>query len=230
MVKQNIFKFFFIFVAGAIGGIFADQFLWPYFVEKPLFYEYQLEDRPVYLTKEIIIQENFAIVEAAAKVEKAIIGVKTQDREGNGLAVTSDGLVVTLAELVPQGERTEFYVDGSVVVGRILKRDLTKNLALAKIEKPGLPTVSFAEFSEAKRGQRVFLSGLVFINKLPERTVNEGIIKHYNQSTIYTNIESDILGSSLFDIEGNALGLNSVNKKGELETISIQTIKEFAGL
>ncbi|MFH1657189.1 MAG: serine protease [bacterium] len=235
MITKNILKIIAIFVIGTVGGIFADQLLWPYLIENSLLSEYRLEDRPVYLTEEIIIRENVAIVGAVEKVEKAVVGIRTQPKvgkaiEGSGLAVTSDGLVVSLAELVPQNEETSFFINGSNVSGRVLKRDLVKNLALIKIEQTGLPTVSFADFSETKRGQRVFLSGIVFMNKLPEKITDEGIVRRYDQEKIYTNIMSNFPGSSLFNVEGKFLGLNTVNKAGEIETISIKAIKEFAGL
>lgn len=233
-MAKNIFKIIAIFIIGAIGGIFADQLLWPYLVEKPLFEKYQLEDRPIHLTETIIIQENTAIIEAVEKVEKAVIGVKTDLKTGktitgSGLAITSDGLVVTLAELVPQGASFNFYTNGEKASYRVLKRDLSANLALVKIEKTGLPTVSFADTEGIKKGQKVFLSGTIFENNILHRTANEGTIKRYNGDTIYTNISDDLLGSSLFDVEGNVLGLNTVNRSGEIEAISIQIVKEFAG-
>ncbi len=233
MIK-NIAKIIAIFIIGIVGGIFAEQILWPYLIEKPLFEKYELGDRPIFLTETILIQENTAIIEAIEKVEKSVIGIKTQLKtgkiiEGSGLAITSDGLIVTLAELVPQGATSTFYIDGKAATFKILKRDLKENLALIKAEKENLSTVSFADIGEIKRGQRVFLSGTVLEDKIPQKTANEGIIKRYNEDMIYTSIIDNLPGSSLFDIEGNVLGLNTVNKAGEVETISIEIIKQFAG-
>ncbi len=233
MIK-NIAKIIAIFIIGLVGGIFSEQILWPYLIEKPLFEKYELGDRPIFLTETILIQENTALVEAIEKAEKSVIGIKTQLKtgktiEGSGLTITSDGLIVTLAELVPQGATFTFYVDGELTSFKVLKRELKENLALIKVEKENLSTVSFANIGEIKRGQRVFLSGIVFENKIPQRTANQGIIKRYNKDMIYTSIIDNLPGSSLFDIEGNVLGLNTVNKAGEIETISIGTIKQFAG-
>ena len=232
MIK-NIAKIIAIFIIGIVGGIFAEQILWPYLIEKPLFEKYELGDRPIFLTETILIQENIALIEAIEKVEKTVVGIKTQLKtgrtiEGSGLVITSDGLIVTLAELIPQGATFAFYIDGKPASFKILKRDLKENLALIKAEKENLFTVGFGNVGEIKRGQRVFLSGTVFEDKIPQKTANEGIIKRYN-GMIYTNIIDDLPGSSLFDIEGNVLGLNTINKAGEIETISIKTIKQFAG-
>ena len=237
MVK-NVFKIIGVFILGIGGGIFADQILWPYFVEKPLFYQYRLEQSPVYLTerKEITIQENVALRNAIEKVEKTVIGVRTETQakkiiEGSGLIITSDGLVVTLAELVPQGSNFSFFVEGQSANFQILKRDLKENLALVKIEKSNLPIVSFANLEKLKLGERVFLVGVIFEKEELSKIVNEGIIKSFSQNFIKTNIFENYLlkGSPLFNIEGEVLGLNTIDKEGKVIAIPISKIKTFAG-
>jgi len=152
--------------------------------------------------------------------------------EGSGLIVTSDGLVVTLAEIVPQGSTFSFFVDNEQVNFQILKRDLKENLALVKIEKSNLPTVSFADLEKLKLGEKVFLVGTIFDKAVPSKIVNEGIVKSFDKDFIKTNIfEKNILkGSSLFDIEGKVLGLNNVDLEGKVIAIPISKIKEFSGL
>jgi len=237
MVK-NVFKIIGVFILGIGGGIFADQILWPYFVEKPLFYQYRLEQSPVYLTerKEITIQENVALRNAIEKVEKTVIGVRTETQakkiiEGSGLIITSDGLVVTLAELVPQGSNFSFFVEGQSANFQILKRDLKENLALVKIEKSNLPIVSFANLEKLKLGERVFLVGVIFEKEELSKIVNEGIIKSFGEDFIKTNIFENYLlkGSPLFNIEGEVLGLNTIDKEGKVIAIPISKIKTFAG-
>jgi hypothetical protein len=86
MIK-NAFKILAIFILGIFGGIFGSEILWPYFVERPLFLEYRLEPRPVYLTqkKEIRIQENVALQGAIEKVEKSVVGIETKTKKGKVL-------------------------------------------------------------------------------------------------------------------------------------------------
>jgi S1-C subfamily serine protease len=237
-VLKNIFKILAIFILGVVGGIFADQILWPYFIEKPLFYQYRLEQSPVYVTerKEITIQENVAIINAVEKVEKVVVGVRTETKagkflEGSALILTSDGLIVTLADLVPQGSNFNFFIDSKKAHFQILKRDLKENLALIKIEEANLPTVSFADLEKMKLGERVFLVGIIFEKEIPSKIVNEGIVKTFGSDFIKTNIfEENILkGSPLFDIEGNILGLNTIDKEGKVIAIPISKIKSFAG-
>jgi len=240
---KNILKILAIFILGMVGGIFADQILWPYLVERPLFYKYRLEQSPVYVTerKEVTIQENVALKNAIEKVEKVVAGVRTKTGtgkflEGSGLIVTSDGLIVTLADLVPKGSDFSFFVDGKAAAFQILKRGLENNLALVKIEATDLPTAGFADLGKVKLGERVFLVGVAPPSTeggatLPGFVVNEGIIKSFDENSLQTNISEKISlqGSPLFNIEGEVLGLNTIDSEGKVITIPISKIKSFAG-
>jgi S1-C subfamily serine protease len=235
-MRKALWKILGVFILGIFGGIFADQILWPYFIERPLFYQYNLEPTPIYITerKEVIIEENSALKNAIEKVEGSVIGVKTRTKggvlEGSGLILTSDGLVVTLAELVPQGNTFSFFVDGQLAHFQILKRDLKENLVLIKVEKTNLPTVGFADFERLKLGERVFLVGMVIGEEI-KKTTNEGIVKSFDRDEINTSIfeTSNLAGSPLFNIKGEFLGLNTMDSLGRVTTIPVTKIKTFAG-
>jgi len=236
-MARNIFKIIAIFIVGIVGGIFADQILWPYFVERPLFFKYKLEQSPVYVTeeKEIYIQENTGLQEVIEKVNKAVIGIKTETKsqkilEGSGLIVTSDGLIVTLANLLPKSSTTTLFLDGKTIIPKVIQ--IRENLALLRIEGGDLPTLNFSDFDKLKLGQRIFLVGVIFEESVPQKIVNEGIIKYFDQDLlIYTSIfeNKNLEGSALFDIQGSILGLNTINQEGEIVTIPISKIKEFLG-
>ena len=236
---KNIFKIISIFIISLVGGIFADQIFWPYFVERPLFYQYRLEQAPIYVTekKEIIVEENIALRKAIEKIDKAVVGVKTKTKagkilEGSGLIVSSDGLIVTLADLVPSGSEVTFFWEGKTPSFQILKRDLSENLALIKIGETNLPTTGFVDLERIRLGERVFLMGVIFEKGgIPKKTVNEGIVKTFDGNSIQTNIieKNTLSGSPLFNIEGNALGLNIIDKEGKVTAIPISKIKSFIG-
>ena len=254
---KNILKILAIFIIGMVGGIFADQILWPYFVERPLFYQYRLDQSPVNVTEKVYIQENIALENVIEKIEKSIVRVKTETKagkilEGSALVLTNDGLVVTLAELVPQGSVFNFFVDGEQIPFQILKRDLENNLALIRLERTNLPTVGFADLEKLKLGERVFLVGATppSIEDGVKKVVNEGIVTSFDQnsfaepsahltprpalqgSVIETNIfeKGTLAGSPLFDIEGRVLGLNMIDKDGKVISIPISQIRTLAGL
>ena len=234
---KNIFRIIVVFIIGMVGGIFADQILWPYLGEGPFFYN-QLANFPVSIseTKEVTIQENVAIQEAVEMVEKAVVGIKTKTKDGktisgSGIVVTSDGLIVTLAELVPREGDFVFFVDGKTPDWQILKRDVKNNLVLIKVEEKDLATVGFADFNGLRLGERVFLVGVIFPESKPIKIVNEGIVKYLTEDYIRTNIfeNNTLTGSPLFNIKGELLGLNTIDSQARVTAIPINTIREFIG-
>ena len=228
---KKIFPIIIVFVVGMIGGIFSNQIFWPYFVEKPLFYQYKLDKGPVYTieTKEIYIQENVALVEVIEKVEKTIVATQARTKagktiKGTGFVMTSDGLIITLAEFVPQAADSSFSVNNQSFNFQILKRDLKDNLVLIKLSDATLNTVGFASLDKLKIGERVFLLG--------QETVNEGIVSFFNQDLIKTNMIEAVSssGSPVFNIKGEVLGISVVNNQGNVSVIPITKIRDFVGL
>ena len=231
-----------IFFFGIAGGIFGSQIVWPLFVERPLFYQYRLNQAPTYIneTKEIVVQENTALTEAIEKVKKAVVGVQSINPAGKitfgaGLILTSDGRAVTLNNLVPAGFQPRIVAMGREVKYQVLKRDVQMNLALIKLEGNGFFTVGFAD--SLKLGTRVFLAANAvsfFVDGQPQEQfiVNEGVIRVFNNDEVQTTIsdKKEVKGSPLFDIQGNLVGLNDVDSTGRVVAIPAQKIREFAGL
>jgi S1-C subfamily serine protease len=238
-MSKEILKILIIFIVGMVGGIFAEEIFWPYFVERPLFYQYRLEKAPIYITekKEIKVQENTALKDAIEKIEKTVVFIKTKTKtgkslEGCGFILTSDGLIVTLAELVPEGSKVSLFIEGEIVPLEVLKRDSLKNLALIKAEKKNLTTTGFFDLEKLKLGERIFLFGIFFEDEKIKKFVEEGIVKSFDENKIQTNIQAskELLGTPVFDIEGKLLGINYLSKEGELITIPANFIRSFSGI
>ncbi len=228
-----------IFLGSLISGLIFQVFIFPYLLVNPYFSKFQFvknfkEGKIIINTKEeIIVQESVVLEKAIDKIEKAVVGIQTKTSgktiSGSGLIVTSDGLVVTLAELVPAGGSFSVFIDGEKIKPQILKRDLKENLALLKIEKTNLKTCGFSDSEKVKLGERVFLLGID--SSILEPIVNEGIIKYFDENNIKTNIfeSGSLKGSSLFNIEGDLVGLNTIDSSGKVIAIPIQKIKSFVG-
>jgi S1-C subfamily serine protease len=236
-MTKKMLKILAFFLVGMAGGALANQILWPYFAEKYAINNYGSEGSGFVIEKrEMVVQENEALTSAIEKASKAVVLIRSRNAsstlmEGSGLVVTSDGLIVTLAELVPQGSEFAFYMDNKSVSYRVLKRDLIRNLALVKIGASNLATVGFASDS-LKLGERVFAIGEFLENKAFSQVVDEGIIRKISSSSAETDISGGkgLLGSPLFNIKSEAVGINFINGEGRIESIPISIIKEFAGL
>ncbi len=239
MMKKYL-KPLLIILLGLAGGMLWQSLFLPYMVRHSAFEELSFvkdfKQRNIILfpQEKIIIQENKALNQAVEKVEKTVVAVRAKTKSGtihgSGMILTNDGLVITLAELVPRDSDISFWVDNKQVAFEILKRDYYENLALIKLDQTGLSAMGFANLENIRKGQAVFLVGNVFSEDNPQKTVNSGIIKHFNGDFIKTNIleEQALNGSVLFDIEGNILGINTIGIDGEVLAIPISQVQTFS--
>ena len=78
----------------------------------------------------------------------------------------------------------------------------------------------------------MFAIGEFLENKAFSQVVDEGIIRKISSSSAETDISGGkgLLGSPLFNIKSEAVGINFINGEGRIESIPISIIKEFAGL
>ncbi len=242
---KTFWKIVIVFIIGMAAAIFSEQIFWPYITKRPFFSSYQLSGeqssqplQKIIEKKEVVVEENTALQDAVEKVKNMIVGVETKTASGkiisgSGLIVTSDGLMVTLAELIPSGTgKFAFFVNGKMPKYQVLKRDLKNNLALVKIEESDLKTCSFADYDKTRLGERVFLIGAIRQKSKISMSVNEGIIKFFNDKYIQTNIleNKNLIGSPLFNIKGELMGLNTIDNQGRVFSIPVKKIKDFIGL
>jgi hypothetical protein len=234
-MNKGVLKTILLFLATAITAVFADQVLFPYFVEAPLLYKYKLDQNQIYVSEKVqtTIQENKALKEAVGKAIKVVVFIKSATAKGavieeSGLILTSDGLVAALSDLMPAGAKTEIFIDGQTAAFEVLKRDKAGNLALIKVDKSNLATGGFFPIADLRLGERIFLLS----GSLEKPIVNEGIVRSVGANLIETNIieNSEAAGSPVFDIEGNILGLSQVSKDGRVTVLSVAKIKELSGL
>lgn len=178
--------------------------------------------------EKIYIEENSALTGTIKNVKDSVVNLKTEygkkEIQGFGLVLTTDGLVVTIAENVPQGSQSNVSIRGeSNIPYQVLKRDLQNNLALIKIERNNLQTKGFFDLSKLEIGERVFILS---------NSVNEGIVKSFDANMIKTNINEIemINGAPVFDIKGEVLGIGYKEIGNSVNILPISKIKSFAGL
>ena len=237
---KRIFAVLFIFLMGALGGLWAQAFLLPYLAVHPSFQEFQFiqywnaRTTVVNQVSQIVVNRDEAIEQGIERARNVVAGVlSTAGKAGTGFIVTSDGLIVTWASFVPQGSVVAVLLeDGTEYTAQVLKRDLINNLALLKIESSNLHTTGFVDAQDIKLGSPVFLVGMLFGADDVQVTANQGIVTLLNESIVQTNIsEKSVLdGSPLFDIEGRIVGLSFQNREGKVSAISAQVLRDFLGL
>jgi len=227
---KTIIKLTFIFVIGAAGGIFAERFLGPYFSANYLNPSQSAANVSGQTAVSAETKNNPSDI--FGKAEKAVVRFQTKSgASGNGVVISSDGLAVTLAELVPQGTSAVFYVDNKAINYQIIKRDAKENLVLIKLDGRNLQTFGFGDFGNIREGQDVFLMGFSGGKNNFQKIVNKGIVRAFDSNAIQTNIieKKEAEGTPLFNGKGELLGLNFLDDDGKISAIPAAKIKEFGG-
>ena len=230
-MKKNIVRIIVILIIGAIGGSLFQVLILPSLIAHPYFGNLKMIERLknqviVNPVEKIMIGEDTALEEAIKEVEDTIVGFNN----GSGIIITSDGLIVTLADVLPKTEKY-LFLEGEKVNFEVVREDLEKNLVLIKVDQNNTLACKFADLSDIKMGQKVFLLGTLLENGIPKNITNQGSIKMFDDEIIYTNIlEDEILsGSPLFNVWGEVLGLNIIDEDGKVSAISIDEVRKFAG-
>ncbi|MDR0880343.1 MAG: trypsin-like peptidase domain-containing protein [Clostridioides sp.] len=179
----------------------------------------------------------------AEKATPSVVGITTKsiDRNnyfnmptevagvGTGIIVDSNGYILTNAHVISDGQATSVKVlfnDGTEVDGKVAWFDGDLDLALVKVEKPGLTPAEFGDSNQVKVGDIAIAIG----NPLGlefQKSVTQGIISGLNRS-IQTQ-QANMTGLIQTDASINAgnSGGPLLNSKGQV--IGINTAKASQG-
>ncbi len=244
-LKKKVLNLLLILIIGGLGGILADQFLLPYLATITPFSEIGFIHQAgngttiIHPTERIIVTENEALEKAIDKISPCLVVIQAYQNEsllsqGTGFIMTSDGLIITAADLLPsRANQYLVFQNGQSLTGQLVKKDLENNLALLKIEKTNLPVVSLVNLEELRLGQRIVIIGLKYHQDEFLPFVNLGVIRSINHQLLEVNLDEEnslANGGPLINVKGQVVGLNLVDYKGLLKTIPANRIKEFIGL
>ena len=138
---------------------------------------------------------------------------------GSGVIVSHDGYILTNHHVIEAADQIEVALaDGRKAKGRIIGSDPETDLAVIKIDLPGvIPAVTFGHAEQAQVGDIVLAIGNPFG---VGQTVTMGIISalkrnHLGLNTFENFIQTDAAinpgnsGGALADVNGNLIGINS---------------------
>lgn len=243
---KKILNIFFILLIGGLGGVAANQFLLPRLSAMPFFADMAFVRRSadgitiINPTEEIIISESTAVEDAVDRIRPCIAAVwalagSKPLSQGTAFIVTSDGLLVTSADLViPQADRYYVFLDSGESFSALVERvNQDSGLALLSIEKDNLPVVSLGELENLRLGSRVILAAAQMDGEALSYFVNLGAVRTIDGKTLQVTLEESsnlANGSPLINIEGKVIGLNIVRKGQLVESVSVDKLKKLIGL
>src|SRR5256885_1437871 len=141
-----------------------------------------------------------------------------QNSLGSGVIVTNEGHIITNTHVVDQVDEIEVQLsDGRTEKARLVGADEQVDLAVLKIDSPGIKPLKFADADEVQPGDFVLAIGNPFGF---EETVTEGIISSKgrpNRSDSFGNLlQTDAAinpgnsGGPLINLRGEVIGINTV--------------------
>jgi serine protease Do len=147
-----------------------------------------------------------------------------QNSLGSGVIVSAEGHIITNNHVIDQVDQIEVLLsDGRTKKARLVGADATVDLAVLKIDEPGLKTLKFGDSDAVQAGDFVLAIGNPFGF---EETVTDGIISSKGRPNrvdgfgdyLQTNaaINPGNSGGPLVNLRGEIIGINTaiVSKSG----------------
>lgn len=170
-----------------------------------------------------------SIAALAAKLTPSVVAIETEGWQGtgtgSGFVIRSDGYILTnhhvVAGVGSNPRITVVFADGSKAAGKVVGSNTAYDLAVVKVQKTGLPTVTLGNSDGVVVGDSVIAIGSPLGL---QSTVTSGIVSALNRpvtagdasSTSYINaIQTDAAinpgnsGGPLIDARGAVIGVNS---------------------
>ena len=148
-----------------------------------------------------------------------------QSALGSGVIVTEEGHIITNNHVVDQVDEIEVQLsDGRTTKARLMGADSQLDLAVLKIDVPGVKPLKLADSDTVQPGDSVLAIGNPFGF---QETVTNGIISWKGQPNS-TDVRSDLLQTNAAINPGNSGG-PLINVRGEVVGINEQIVSRSGG-
>lgn len=168
-------------------------------------------------------QNEETIIRVAREATPAVVSVVVPGYgSGSGVVISTDGVIITNRHVVANAANVEIgFADGRRVVGRVLGRDPSLDIAVVRVPLRDLPAAPLGDSDKLEVGQTAIAIG----NPIGlDRSVTTGIVSAVNRSPrgfelgglIQTDaaINEGNSGGPLLDSQGRVIGINTVIIRG----------------
>jgi serine protease Do len=151
---------------------------------------------------------------AIGDVPRSVVTIQEGASHGTGFLITSDGYILTNRHVVGNLNRARvIFQDGRKVDGKVLARDAKRDVALIKIDAPGVPPLAVNPV-DMPAGTDVYAIGSPKAIKLAG-TVTKGVVSGYRKFDGVRWIQADATinhgnsGGPLVDAKGRVVGIST---------------------
>jgi len=148
-------------------------------------------------------------------------------RQGSGIVVSSDGLVITVADLAAVGAVYQIFYDDKILRGTVVSRDYIHNLLLIKTDS-AYPNVVDLSPKNYNNGQEIVLVGKILDFSKPTSYSQRGTISYITDKSVLvdTIVNKNLYGHAIINTESNFIGLSYL-RNGKVNLIRTNTIQNF---
>ncbi len=249
--KKSVFILGIIFISG-LSGVVTNRYIFPRLATTKFFAKYDFikksteEVTIINKTEQIYIKEDASVNKIVSQITASMVNITSYAvaektnlpviKNGTGLIVASDGLIVTYAGTLLT-ENAKYKVatdDGNIYDATLSSIDSYSNLAFLKINASNLSVASFANSDEAIPGEKIIaigndspvyapffaagiLSSFNAYYNLSEKTIAsseklEGVFE------IDLSAQGHYLGGPIVDYAGQIVGITGMVRRNNLES------------
>ncbi len=236
-MTRKLFVIFFIiaFFVGAVGSIVISRFVIPYLATMPKLQGLNrlATNSPIIVNRREEVQLNEGVnlidlIKQAGNVTVSIFDSKNNFL-GNGVIVTSDGLIMAPNSVIQNQVSVNVTTsDGQKLVATVKNQDPVSGLTLLTIPATGLPTAQFDDASKLETGHRVIFMGrsnAAFQHQAMAGFVTQSLANQLGPKQISTDavISADYFGGPIVNLNGRVVGL-AVNNNQNIIGENLKTV------
>lgn len=175
--------------------------------------------------------ENAAQAQALSRASDAVVGVQAlavdnavskdtlgRVREGSGVVISEDGLVLTIGYLILEAEQLQLVLDdGRVLPARVVGYDQATGFGLVQSLVPlKLAPVPMGDAAQVETGEPLMVvsggsEGAISIARMLARRAFSGYWEYHIEQALFTApARTDHSGAALFNARGELLGIGSL--------------------
>jgi serine protease Do len=237
--KQILYVILAAFLVGTLGNIFFNRLVFPRLsTVKGFSWVGKLQSSsPIVISRreEVRLNEGVNLIELTKQAQTVVVSIyskSTQKFLGNGIIITSDGVVFTTKEVLA-GNNDVIVVnnEGAIYQGLVRAMDPKSPLAAVTVVGRDMPTAQFYDSKNMQTAQRIFAlgktteeftrefaTGMVtktLNNNIEDRTLNSDAF----ETTITTDakLSADFVGGPVVNLQGLIIGV-VINANGQILT------------
>ena len=149
-------------------------------------------------------------------------------KEGSGIIVSSDGLIITVADLAIAGAVYQIFYEDKIFRGSVLAVDYVSDLVLVKTSNQFSNVADFSR-EEYQNGQDVAIVGKLMDLSKPVLFSQKGTVSYITSRNIIIDAVSNIhnlFGAGVIDRNGDFLGVTFA-RNGRANLIQANLIQDF---